>query len=132
MTTAQPLDQRQCKWCEKTLKRKDWMKGREWRGLKFCSVDCSVMHSSTNRGPYSQPLSANAAAVRKWKDRNPDKRRAHRVVQRALKNSLISRKPCHVCGTKRAQAHHEDYSFPLDIEWLCAKHHKARHKRKAH
>jgi hypothetical protein len=34
-----------------------------------------------------------------------------------------------VCGTQdRVQAHHEDYSRPLDVVWLCPTHHKARHR----
>lgn len=35
--------------------------------------------------------------------------------------------PCAVCGAKKVQAHHHDYSRPLDVEWLCFACHQAAH-----
>lgn len=40
----------------------------------------------------------------------------------------LKRKPCEVCGTPNALAHHEDYSQPLKVKWLCPQHHADRHK----
>lgn len=37
---------------------------------------------------------------------------------------------CEVCGAPRAHAHHDDYSLPLDVRWLCPIHHAEVHKRK--
>lgn len=34
---------------------------------------------------------------------------------------------CKECGEKKTQAHHPDYSKPLDIIWLCKKHHAELH-----
>ena len=36
--------------------------------------------------------------------------------------------PCEVCGATKAQAHHCNYSKPLDVRWLCPKHHAEWHK----
>jgi hypothetical protein len=49
-----------------------------------------------------------------------------RIVQIALEAGLLERKPCEVCG-KKGEAHHEDYSRPCDVKWLCFKHHVKRH-----
>jgi len=55
-------------------------------------------------------------------------RSAHAVVHHALAEGTLTREPCEVCGTTEAvQAHHHDYSLPLDVHWLCQIHHKARH-----
>jgi len=32
-----------------------------------------------------------------------------------------------VCGAENAQAHHDDYSRPLDVRWLCDTHHRQHH-----
>lgn len=64
-------------------------------------------------------------AVEKWSKFNKHKISAQRKLQYAVKVGKIKRKVC-FCG-KKAQAHHEDYTKPLDVMWLCNLHHKARH-----
>jgi hypothetical protein len=63
---------------------------------------------------------------KKWCKENPEKRKAHNAVKNALRYGKIHRHPCCICGNK-AQAHHEDYSKPLDVIWLCLRHHADRH-----
>ena len=70
------------------------------------------------------PLRHRIHAAR-WIERNPVKRRAHLDVRNAIRRGEMERKPCH-CGLP-AEAHHEDYAAPLDVEWLCRKHHAERH-----
>lgn len=31
----------------------------------------------------------------------------------------LVRRPCALCGSADSQMHHEDYSKPLDVTWLC-------------
>ena len=61
-----------------------------------------------------------------WAKRNPEKRKAHHALNNALRDGKIHRHPCCICGSK-AQAHHEDYSKPLDVIWFCPKHHGEHH-----
>lgn len=58
---------------------------------------------------------------------NPEKCVARRLVRSAIAAGTLVRKPCEVCGASRTHGHHEDYSKPLDVNWLCPKHHAARH-----
>jgi hypothetical protein len=51
---------------------------------------------------------------------------AHQIVGLAIRSGVLVVKPCEDCG-KDAQAHHDDYSKPLDVRWLCVKHHSAWH-----
>jgi hypothetical protein len=61
---------------------------------------------------------------RKYVARHPDKAHAHRAVQNAIRAGKLLRQPCEVCRTTiKVQAHHHDYSKPLDVRWLCFKHH---------
>jgi hypothetical protein len=63
---------------------------------------------------------------RKWNRQNPLAYKAHKRVENAVKSGKLIPRPC-FCGTK-AHAHHDDYLKPLEVLWLCPKHHKARHK----
>lgn len=59
--------------------------------------------------------------------RHPEKARARTALRRAVKSGAVKREPCKVCGSRRVQGHHEDYSKPLDVVWLCFKHHMEVH-----
>lgn len=65
--------------------------------------------------------------VRIYKKKYPDKIKAHQKVYRAVRSGKLKRSPCEICGAK-AQGHHEDYSKPLEVKWLCTLHHAERHK----
>lgn len=64
-----------------------------------------------------------------WQVANPEKRRAHKKVECALLSGKLVRQPCERCGTTvPVHAHHDDYSKPLEVMWLCQTHHKERHR----
>jgi hypothetical protein len=65
----------------------------------------------------------------KWREKNPLKRWAHKALESALRRGLIERQPCEVCGVEGADAHHDDYTRPMTVKWLCRLHHKAEHAR---
>lgn len=68
---------------------------------------------------------------------NPSKtqqaRRAHQEVMKAVaRGRLIRPDDCEACGyvgraTRDIHAHHDDYSKPLDVRWLCSSCHKRHH-----
>jgi hypothetical protein len=67
-------------------------------------------------------------AVELWRKKHPGKVAAWRTVSTAIQMGDMEKKPCEVCGTTRnIHAHHDDYSKPLDVRWLCALHHKRHH-----
>lgn len=57
------------------------------------------------------------------------KRDAHRLAAKARKaGTLVPPAACEGCGAaKRLLAHHEDYSKPLQVDWLCPVCHAQRH-----
>jgi hypothetical protein len=67
--------------------------------------------------------------TREWRSRNPQKYKAQNAVNNAIARGKLKREPCKICGAK-AHAHHEDYSKPLDVIWVCPEHHAEMHKRK--
>jgi len=56
---------------------------------------------------------------------DPEKRKARNAARK------LERQPCEVCGDLNVHAHHDDYSKPLDVRWLCRSHHGAVHRRVA-
>jgi len=52
---------------------------------------------------------------------------ARSKIRNAVRAGKFDRLPCAVCGELKAEAHHEDYSKPFDVLWLCRKHHSQLH-----
>ena len=59
------------------------------------------------------------------------KKRARAEVTWAILRGDLLRQPCEVCGETRVDAHHEDYSKPLEVRWLCRCHHMELHRQVA-
>lgn len=82
------------------------------------------------RKEYSKTLSPEYTneIKRAYIKRNPEKRKAHQAVSNAIRDGKLIRESCEKCGNDDSEAHHDDYSKPLDIRWLCKKHHMEFHR----
>ena len=58
----------------------------------------------------------------------PANARAQCVVTYARKLGVLTPQPC-ACGVTKTDAHHTDYSKPLDVTWLCRRCHRREHAR---
>jgi hypothetical protein len=81
---------------------------------------------------YASGLAKQSAneVKKRWVERNRQKRIAHLAVARALITGRLQRpKLCEVCGVAaELEGHHDDYSKPLAVRWLCNPcHGKTRH-----
>lgn len=72
---------------------------------------------------------ARYAAIKRYQDRYPEKKKAQRLVSNAIRDKRLFRCPCEICGTTESQAHHEDYSKPFEVKWLCIEHHNQTHRK---
>lgn len=66
-------------------------------------------------------------AVVKWNKKNKKKLSAHLAMKNALYRGELLRETCQVCGNEKTDGHHENYNKPLEVIWLCRKHHKQLH-----
>lgn len=64
-----------------------------------------------------------------WKKNDKLKDQVRHIVRNAVRDGRLFKFPC-FCGEFKTQGHHEDYSKPLDVIWLCAKHHNQLHRLK--
>lgn len=104
-----------CKTCLKSRDAERYKKEKPYRDMR------AKAYLQTPEGK-----AAHARAVEAWKSKNAIRRAAHVILGNAVKAGTVIRQPCWVCGEK-AEAHHPDYSRPLDVVWLCPSHHKQAH-----
>jgi len=101
----------------------------------------------TNTG-ISKTKEYSTITKRNHRKNNPEKELARRIAYRdrynelqrqryhkknpnasyhKLKDKKLKKRPCTICGNINVEAHHDDYSKPLEIKWLCRRHHLQIH-----
>ena len=113
------------------------MSDKHLNKCKVCVCAYARQHRKTNPDYYKQYESARSQttkrkvlATRVTKEdraKHPDRYKARTAVNNAIKKGLLLKTPCELCNDSRVEAHHVDYSEPLQVIWLCAKHHRATH-----
>ena len=69
-----------------------------------------------------------AGALILHRARHPEKNRARQAIARALlTGSLVKPPQCSRCPCAVVEAHHPDYTKPLEVLWLCRRCHRAEH-----
>jgi ribosomal protein S27AE len=63
-----------------------------------------------------------------WRRANMTKYNAHLAVQQAISSGKLKKQPCEVCGAAVVDAHHDRYDEPLNVRWLCRRHHVKLHQ----
>ena len=103
----------------------------------LCEYDrrrASLPHRIELRMGYSKTeagIEAHAKAKAKWSARNTIKRAANVMLGNALRDGkIVKDNECSACGGSNCtiHGHHDDYSLPLVVRWLCSKCHTQWHK----
>lgn len=68
-----------------------------------------------------------AKVLKLMREKYPHKALARGAVSNALRAGRLVSLPCWACGSMETEAHHYDYSMPLEVTWLCKKHHWELH-----
>ena len=66
--------------------------------------------------------------ARGFREYDRQKIRARAAANHAIERGELVRQPCEVCGAVPTDGHHDDYSKPLEVRWLCHEHHGAEHR----
>lgn len=115
-----------CKKCNFTKPIADFSVSK--KGLLSHYTTCKVCKNAYQR-QYSKSKAGKEVQVKAdqaRKEKFAHKRSARSKTFTAIKNGTIQVLPCLICGDK-AEAHHHDYSRPLDVMWLCKTHHRETH-----
>ena len=99
-------------------------------GGKFCSRQCQRAYQAKVNAEANRTVGLSASERKKqWLSKTPASVvRAHKQVEVAIANGSLVRMPCEKCGSTKVDAHHDDYSKPLDVRWLCRAHHLEHHR----
>jgi predicted nucleic acid-binding Zn ribbon protein len=99
---------------------------------QYCSKKCATKMESEGIG--NVPAFLSKWKLRKYKEfKDPLlvlRNRTRRKTKDLLKKGIIQKQTCVVCGKHDVIAHHEDYSRPNDVIWICEKHHAKYHNGK--
>lgn len=72
-------------------------------------------------------LACHSIYMKAWRKGHPDPYndavKARKRVAMRVRRGTMAKLPCELCGVVPVEAHHEDYSRPLDVQWLCRPHH---------
>jgi hypothetical protein len=94
----------------------------------------NLPHRVEMRKEYARTPNGKAAFARahkKYMEKYPSKYAAHTLTGNAIRDGRLIRQPCEACGDAESEAHHRDYYKPLEVVWLCRKHHLAEHNKKS-
>lgn len=131
-----------CRECGKRLPISEFNKCK--RNKDGLQDRCRECFSKYNKARYAQDRERFKRAVYEYKRNNPMKvlesristcaknpnpKNAYKVVEQALIAGVLERPSnCYGCNCSdkehRIEAHHHDYSKPLDVIWLCTPCHR--------
>ncbi|SCY88253.1 hypothetical protein [Paracoccus tibetensis] len=75
-----------------------------------------------------QPTLKSETRQTNWRRSNLLKYNAHLAVQRSLVSGVLQKGACEVCGSDKVDGHHDRYDEPLNVRWLCRRHHVRLHQ----
>ena len=125
--------QNKCKVCQREYANVNRERKREIiRAYRLRNLDlCREREKVWVRQWRKDNPTESSAAVATYRKNNPEQRQAHRAVEKALKQGILT-KPlkCEWCDlVRKLDATHGDYAKPLEIIWLCRPCHAIRDKR---
>lgn len=124
-----------CKSCSNKMKR-DWVhrnkekarvsareRMRRWRELNP-ERNAELSKQSANKRMVAGKFKEYSKRYHKI---NRKKNHAQFKAWKACVNGILKKEPCAICGTPNTEKHHPDYDKPLEVIWLCTKHHRRLH-----
>jgi hypothetical protein len=115
--------------------RADWIKWKKDNPEKYvATVKKNILNIRENwkRHYYANPRTdeqklKDSVRSKRMRSKFPEKNKARSKLRYEVMMGRIKKLPCEVCGNEKSEGHHEDYSKPLEVSWLCSQHHRNKH-----
>jgi hypothetical protein len=95
----------------------------------YCSKACYDAYMTDTE--HEKPSFLSKWKIRKRKEaRDPSialRKKTRLKTHALLQQGKLRKKPCVVCHNRQVIPHHEDYTNPSYVIWLCEEHHVAYH-----
>jgi ribosomal protein S27AE len=119
-----------CKTCIKSAvaARRNTDPGKQIAYDKARAADENRVRARAEYRKTEAGRSAHLAYQERARKQDPQKFAARSQVAFAVRTGRLLRKPCEKCGQVNVEAHHDDYSKPLVVRWLCKPHHVEHHR----
>lgn len=126
-TGLRSVSHKSCPDCDRKLPVSEFYRARGTsdgyqKRCKACQTD--YIRSLNDSNPYV------SKAQQAYNERNPLKHKARTALANAVsRGQIIKPDACQECGRSSAlHGHHDDYSKPLDVRWLCQPCHADWHR----
>ncbi len=135
------MDKKECFKCKTVKNLDEFYKHKKMADghlgkCKKCTKSDVLGHRASNieriraydreRGKLPHRVAAQIARTKIWRRLNPEKYAAHLLLNNAVRSGKIKKpRKCSQCKKARLiMGHHEDYTKPLEVIWVCQECHK--------
>jgi len=134
--------ERRCTYCRKILELSPAnftrVKTKGFRGFGYTCKECDkkrvaiikskrIPEPGSIRKRYLERRTYLLNYYKEYSKNNQEKIKAKLKARQAIKKGELKKEPCEFCGSIKSEAHHPDYSKPLEVMWVCHKHHMQLH-----
>jgi len=113
--------EKMCKECKKKKSKKHYIEVRPHKIAKMRAYN--EVYEKTEHGKKKHRERADRMIAK-----YPDKHKARTALTNAVRLGKVVKQNCQICNiNENLEAHHFDYSKPLQVVWLCRYHHKVIH-----
>jgi len=112
-----------CEYCGRTF----WETHSKWvqNERHYCSWSCY----NKFRAEFMPIEEQNAYNHGNTLEERRRRTNIRKKTNHAIRMGRLEKQPCVICGAMEVDAHHEVYDNPLNVVWLCEKHHREIHKK---
>ena len=107
------MDEKECSTCHEMRADGDF-----WKGHAQCKKCMTQDNKRWREANPNRVKILQRRGTERYRKKNKDKISARNILYSAIRYGKMERQPCY-CGETEVEAHHEDYSKPLEVKWRC-------------